>query len=175
METFLEIVKYTLPSLVVFLTAYLILKTYLDSRLKSDSVEASRKDHEITLPLRLQAYERMVLFLERISPAQLVFRVKRNEMSPAQFQNALILTIREEYEHNIAQQIYLSTEAWNLVRNAKEDIVRHINTAFIDMDEKAGANDMAQRILEEWSKQEKNAVHSAILFLKDEVGRLFFK
>jgi hypothetical protein len=117
----------------------------------------------------------MVLFLERISPAQLVFRVKRNDMSPAQFQNALILTIREEYEHNIAQQIYLSADAWNMIRNAKEDIVRLINTTFIDMDQKAGANEMAQSILEKWSQQEKNTAQAAIVFLKEEVGRLFFK
>jgi hypothetical protein len=173
METFLEILKYILPSLVVFITAYYILKVYLDSRLKNETLEMRRKDQEIILPLRLQAYERMILFLERISPVQVVFRVKRPEMSPAQMQHAIIQSIREEYEHNIAQQIYISSESWNLVRNAREEIVRLVNTAFISMTENSTSNELAQKIVEDWGKLEKNPAQVAVDQLKKEVARFF--
>ena len=173
MEIFLEILKYILPAIVVFFTAYYLLKTYINSLMGSAREESRSKDREITLPLRLQAYERMILFLERITPVQLVFRVKRNDMTSAQLQNALIHSIREEYEHNIAQQIYISPESWNLVRTAREEVVRAINTTFISMDEKSTAAEFAQKILEEWGKQDKNPVQIATDHLKAEVNRLF--
>ena len=173
METFLEILKYILPSIVVFFTAYYMLKAYLDSREKLQKLEMRKKDPEITLPLRIQAFERLVLLLERISPAQLVFRVKRNDMSPAQFQYAMIQSIKEEFEHNIAQQIYISPETWNLIRSAREEIIRAINTAFISMDEKSSVNDLAQKILEDWASMEINPVQAAIDKLKEEVNQLF--
>lgn len=173
MNTFLEILKYTLPSVVVFLTAYYILKTYFDHKIKLENLELRKKDHEIILPLRLQAYERMVLLLERISPNQVVFRVKKPEMNPAQFQSALIQSIREEFEHNVAQQIYISPEAWSLVKNSREEIIRLINTAFISMEDKATGNDLAKKILEEWSNLQVNPVNATVDFLKNEVGEMF--
>jgi hypothetical protein len=173
METFLEILKYTLPALVVFLTVYLVLRSYFDFKQKEGLLEIRRKDQEIILPIRLQAYERMVLFLERISPVQAVFRVMEPGMSPANLQAALVQTVREEFEHNIAQQIYISHEAWGLVRNAREETVRMINSAFITLDEKSTANDLARIILESWSGMEKNPVQSAVDYLKNEVRELF--
>jgi hypothetical protein len=173
METFLEIIKYTLPALVVFLTVYFVLKFYFDYKHKEGRQEILRKEQDIILPVRLQAYERMVLFLERISPVQAVFRVVEPDMSPAHLQAALVQAIREEFEHNIAQQIYISPEAWGLVRNAREETVRLINTAFISMNEKSTANDLAKTILENWSVMEKNPVQSAVDYLKNEVRQLF--
>jgi len=173
MDTFLEILKYTLPALVVFLTVYFTLKAYLDFKTRESKQRARVKDQEVLLPIRLQSYERMVLFLERISPVQLVFRVMHPDMSPAALQAALVQTIREEYEHNIAQQIYISSEAWNLVRNAREETVRVINASFIAMNEKSTAGDLAKTILEQWSGMAKNPVQSAVDCLKNEVRQLF--
>jgi len=173
METILEILKYILPSLVVFLTVYFLLKSYFEFKNKSELQDVRKKDHEVTLPLRLQAYERLVLLMERISPNQLIFRVKRADMTPAQFQSVLIQTIREEFEHNIAQQIYVSQESWNLVKTAREELIRSINTAFVSLDEKATSNDLAQKIIEEWAQQGQNTVQAAILYLKKEVQNLF--
>jgi hypothetical protein len=173
METILEILKYILPSLVVFLTAYFLIKSYLNYRQNNDKLQLRKKDQEIILPLRLQSYERMILFLERISPVQAIFRVRKQDMSPAQLQASLVQSIREEYEHNIAQQIYISQEGWNMVRNAREEVTRQINTAFINLGDDANANDLAQMILESWGQTEKNPVQSAIDFLKNEVRQLF--
>ena len=130
-------------------------------------------DHEIILPLRQQSYERMVLLLERINPVQAIFRVKQAEMSAAQLQSALTQSIREEYEHNIAQQIYISQEAWNQVRNAREEIIRLINSSFIDMKENSTANDLAQAVIENWSRLDVNPTQKALDFLKKEVAKLF--
>jgi hypothetical protein len=137
------------------------------------TAEVRMKNHEITLPLRLQAYERMVLFLERINPMQLLIRVKRDNLTPAQFHSKLVQSIKEEYDHNITQQIYLSPEAWNHIRSAREEIVRIINTTFITMSEKSDVNDLAKKILEEWGKLEKNPVQGALDHLKSEVSQLF--
>lgn len=173
METLLDILKYILPSLVVFLTVYFMVRSYLDHRQKSQVMLLKEKGQEIILPLRLQAYERMVLFLERISPGQIVFRVRQADMSPAQLQAALLQSLREEYEHNLAQQIYISPEAWSKVKTAREEIIRLINTVFISLDEHAGGNDFAQKVLESGSQMDKNPVQAAVDFLKKEVGQLF--
>lgn len=173
METFLDILKYILPSLVVLLAVYFMIHAFLGHQGKSRDAEIRKMDREAILPLRLQAYERMILFLERISPVQAIFRVKRADMNPVQLQASLIQSIREEYEHNIAQQIYISAEGWNQVKNAKEEIIRLVNTAFISMPDNATASDLAQTILEEWGRMEKNPVQGAIDILKTEVRQLF--
>lgn len=173
MEAVLEILKYTLPALVVFLTVYLTLRSYFAHRQKKEEYDIRRKDQELVFPVRLQAYERMVLFLERISPVQAVFRVMQPEMSPSGLHAALLQAIREEFEHNIAQQIYISPEAWGLIRNAREETVRVINSAFIVLDEKSTGNDLARLILENWSKLDKNPVQAAVDYLKQEVRQLF--
>ena len=173
METFLELLKIFIPALLVMLTAWLVIRNMLH-----DDQERRRQDLllqtvKTVTPVRLQAYERVVLFLERISPVQAVFRVMEPDMSPARLQAALVQAIREEFEHNIAQQIYISPEAWVLVRNAREETVRLINASFISINEKSTANDLAKTILENWSAMEKNPVQSAVDYLKNEVRQLF--
>ncbi|MCD6090688.1 MAG: hypothetical protein J7J72_04250 [Bacteroidales bacterium] len=129
----LEILKYTLPSIVVFLTAYFILKQVFDKQKEQYQAELHlqlvKENSKILTPMRMQAYERMVLFLERITPANLVLRQNKSGLSAFQFQTRLIQAIREEFEHNFSQQLYISTTAWEQVKQAKEEIVRIINTS----------------------------------------------
>ncbi len=78
-------------------------------------------------PIKLQAYERIVLFLERISTESLIMRTVKPGMTAQQLHSALIANIRSEYEHNLSQQIYMSNEAWEMVKNAKGTVIRIIN------------------------------------------------
>ena len=107
----LEILKYTLPSVVVFLTAYFILKQVFDKQAADSQVELRaqliKENSKMLTPVRMQAYERMVLFLERIAPSHLIIRQNQPGLSTFQFQTRLIHAIREEFEHNLSQQLYI--------------------------------------------------------------------
>jgi hypothetical protein len=127
METFLELLKIFIPALLVMLTAWLVIRSMLH-----DDQERRRQDLllqtvKTVTPVRLQAYERIVLFLERISPESLIMRTARPGMTAQQLHSALITGVRSEYEHNLSQQIYMTGEAWEMVKNARGTVVQLIN------------------------------------------------
>jgi|AntAceMinimDraft_17_1070374.scaffolds.fasta_scaffold05378_2 hypothetical protein len=185
MKEISEILKYTLPSLVVFATAYFLIKNFLINELKvrKSIVEADfrikqqffNKDDkgEITA-IRLQAYERVVLFLERISPNSLIFRTYQKDMTAKQFHVALIQTIREEFEHNLSQQIYISSKSWELIKKAKEEMTKLINEVASKLDDKAAGKDLSQTILQTTVKTEKLPNSIAISYIKNEIQQSFY-
>jgi predicted AlkP superfamily phosphohydrolase/phosphomutase len=166
-----------LPSLIVFGTAFFSIRQFLagdQARRQTDRlVDQKREDRRHTLPLRLQAYERLTLFLERIAPGALVFRVHKSSMSSRMLHQALLDTIREEFEHNVTQQVYVSDKAWQQVRQAKEETIRIINIAFEQTGEERSGTQLSQQIFEMASRLSHLPNQVAILFLKEEVRKLF--
>jgi hypothetical protein len=173
MEVFLEILKYTLPSFVVFITAYFILHAYFADQEKKRQFKTALKNKELITPIRFQAYERIILFLERISPDSLIMRVSQPGMSSRQLQAEMHASIRAEYEHNLSQQLYISPKAWDQVKNARSGMIKMINTAI----EKVGPDTayiyLSKELLDMSVQEEENPVTQAILFLKIEVQKLF--
>ncbi len=173
MEDFLEILKYILPSGVVFATAYFLLKAFLENENRKKMLELKMANQTVSIPVRLQAYERIILLLERISPGSLVIRVTQPGMTAFQLQTALIQNVREEFEHNLAQQIYLSSAAWELTKNAKEETIKLINIAASKLNESASAIDLGSVIFELSAHNDKLPVTTAIEYIKKEVRQLF--
>lgn len=173
MEIFLEILKYILPSLVVFATAYVVIKKFMDAEQRKHIYEIRKENQKITTPLRLQAFERIILYLERISPENLILRVHKPTMNAKMLQTNLIATIKTEYEHNIAQQIYISSSSWEIVKKVKDDIIKAINIAADNLPPNATGTDLGQKIFEVMSKLEKSPTHTAISILKNELRQLF--
>lgn len=155
-------------SSIVFLTSYFILKQYLTNEQKKHVLELTLKNREIITPLQLQAYERMVLLLERINPTNLIMRVSDPDMSAQQFQMALISTIRQEFDHNLSQQLYISTRAWEIVKNAKEGTIQLVNSSAMQLNPEATATDLAKTIFEQFVQQESSSLVSALEFIKKE-------
>lgn len=120
-------------------------------------------------PLKLQAYERIVLFLERIEPSSLVMRSKTNDMSAQQLHSALLNNIRDEYEHNVAQQIYVSDNAWNLIKQAKEETIKIVNLAANSVDEGATGNELTRNIFEKMMVLPKSPSEIALDYVKAEI------
>lgn len=122
-----ELLKYTLPALIVFLTAYFLLTRYMEKEAEAKAIEMKlKRDKEITM-LRLQAFERLALFLERISPPSVIARVRNPDMICTELQYAMVKSIREEYEHNLSQQVYISSATWKMITAAKDEIIKNIN------------------------------------------------
>ncbi len=127
MTAVLEILKYTIPAFIVFLTVYLMLRQYFKSEEKSQIFDFKAGHRKITLPLRLQAYERLAVLCERISLPNLILRIRTNSMTASDLQIALQIAIQQEFEHNVAQQIYVSPELWQILNLAKNDTINMIN------------------------------------------------
>lgn len=141
-------------------------------RKEEQKVPAIPAADQISLRLQLQAYERIILFLERISPATLVMRLHQPEMTAVQLQTTLIRTIREEFEYNMSQQLYISTQNWELVRHAKEESISLIHQAAGKIPDSASAPELIRQILDSSVNQETSPVHQAIREIKQEVHRL---
>lgn len=166
MSEVVNVIRYTMPAVIVFITAYFLLKEFFYQESKKRELDVKLEKVRITLPVRLQAYERIILFLERISPTNLVMRVHQQGMSSAEFQKVLVQTIRDEYTHNLSQQLYVSSKAWDLVKTAREEMIRQINTSAAQLDEKATSIDLSNKLLE--MSMEKMATKKALDFLKEE-------
>jgi len=163
--------RYLLPSLVVGVIAYYFFKLHIDNEERRRRFLIHQETTGETLPLRLQAYERMTLFLERIDPNKLLIRVKPNGNNLLDYEKLLIHTIEQEFEHNLTQQIYLSKEAWNFILTSKNATIQIIRNT-VKENTIAHPNKFREEILTHYldkiapSKQ-------AILYLKDEVSQLW--
>jgi len=184
MTDILEILKYILPSLVVLACAFFLVSRFLENDMKRRELESetAQKQKLIELkislsktitPIRLQAYERIILFLERISPHSLLIRINKPGLSVKQLQMKLIQAIREEYEHNLSQQLYVSAEGWKLTRNAKEQMIQLINGAALKLAENATSMEFNNKIIELSVEIGKLPNEKALDFLKKEVRELF--
>lgn len=169
----LELLKIILPSLLVFLAGYLAVERLLREESNRRRAENTVNSKKITTPVRLQAYERIVLFLERISPESLLVRINQPGMSSKELQTALLSSIRSEWEHNLSQQLYISNQAWALVNNAKDNVTKLINTCSDKVGPKHSSLKLSTVILESMVELNNHPTAKAIEFLKKEVNEIF--
>lgn len=173
MEGVLEILKYTVPALIVFLTAFLVFRTMIKNDEQKRNMELNLENQKTILPLRLQAYERITMLLERISPESLIMRMNKPNMTSQQLQNELISTVRAEFDHNLSQQVYISHEAWEMVKKARANVIQLINTASDQIKPDASSLTLSKKILEIIMEHKVTAVSSALSFIKKEVQELY--
>jgi hypothetical protein len=173
MEVFLEILKYALPSIFLLILCYMMLANFMDNEEKRRSYFLKKETQKSALPIRMQAYERITLFLERITPDRLIPRMSSKGMNVQQFHSLLINTIRMEFEHNLSQQIYISEEAWGLVVRSKSATVSLINKIAESLDPKAEGIELSKAILKKSMEIEVFPTHKAVVYLKAEVKRDF--
>jgi hypothetical protein len=160
---------------IVFFTAFYVLKMFLDNENKRRNVEYNNQNLRLITPVRLQAYERIILFLERISPNSLILRLQVPGMQCLQLQMELLSLIRAEFEHNLSQQIYMSDNAWQVANSAKENIIKLINISAENVAKDAPAIELSRQILEQWANTNPSPVKTAVVFIKNEVNTLFYK
>ena len=166
----LEMLKYTVPSLVSGAVAYYFFKEFAKSDANLQNFLQLKEDKKFSKTLRLQAYERMTLFLERISPANLVVRIKAQNDNKQAYELSLIHTIETEFEHNLTQQIYISEECWNVIATSKNATIQLI----IDAAKNPMTNN-ADQLREAVIKKVMNKQapsDTALAFIKEEVQLL---
>jgi hypothetical protein len=173
METILEILKYVLPALIVFATTFYLVRKYFNDEDKKRRQQVLLNHQNMITPLRLQAYERAILFLERISPESLIIRVNKQGYSCQQLQSEIMNTIRAEFEHNLSQQIYISPTAWEMLKIARGRTIQMINTLASKIPAESPSINLSKAILESIVEEEKAPTADAIAFIKKEIGQLF--
>jgi hypothetical protein len=173
MEVLIEFGKILIPASVVLYATYLLVRSFIQKEIDLKKLEVRGRSIETVLPNRLQAYERITLFLERISPQNLLIRLNAPGMTAREFHQLLLLEMRNEYNHNVSQQVYMSEEVWDLVKNAKEDLIVSINDAAGEMGMEATSLDLSKKIFEKSVNKPVDPIAHALSELKKEIQRTF--
>ncbi|MEN8123710.1 MAG: hypothetical protein ABFR32_01165 [Bacteroidota bacterium] len=173
METskIIEIISYTLPALITGGIALYFFKYHTTNEENRRNFLLRKEKQNTALPLRFQAYERMTLFLERISPAKLLVRVKPTGNSVENYKNKLIKNIEQEFEHNLAQQIYITDATWNAIVTAKNTQIQIIRNATKE-DAIENAEQLREGIIK-YTLENEAPASTALTVLKNEVKKQF--
>ena len=173
MDALIEFGKILIPASVVLYAAFLVVRSFIQKDIDLKKLEIRGRSIETVLPNRLHAYERMTLFLERMSPQNLLVRLNTGSIPAKEFQQVLLAEVRNEYNHNVSQQVYISEEVWELVKNAKEDLIVNINDAASELDEDASSLDLSKKIFEKTMEKAVDPLAHALSELKREIQRIF--
>lgn len=146
--TILEILKYVVPSLIVLVATNMVVRRFLDSQFRQKQLTMLSGTQETTIRLRLQAYERLALYIERIHPRQLIPRIYQQGMTVVDLQQALMYAINDEFEHNLAQQIYVTRQVWETVRRTKEQEIAMIGQIARNLDPVASGKELHMKIVD---------------------------
>lgn len=168
-EQILGLMVYCIPALVTGVIAFLFFREHTDNENNRRNFILKESIQKESLPIRLQAYERLTLFLERISPQNLLKRVSPISQEVEDYKSLLIQTVEQEYEHNLSQQIYVSDPCWRIVSAAKNSTIQTI-VSFKNKDVST-ANDIRPLLLDILLDNEVTA-EMALNFLNEEVSIL---
>lgn len=165
-----QIFLFSIPGVVAGAVAYYFFYAHLKNEENRRRFILHRATKKQALPLRLQAYERMTLFLERTNPSKLLIRIAPITNDKNDYENLLIHHIEQEYEHNLTQQIYVSDECWNIIVTAKNTIIQNIRKATLS-DKVDSAHKLRETILSDLFDKE-SPTQTALAFLKNEVSEI---
>jgi len=164
MTAILEVLKYIIPAIVVFLTVYYLMKSFHDSQLRMKMMDIDVKKKHDSIPVKLQTYERLTLFCERMRLTQLILRLNTPSMSDEDLGNSMMMAIQQEYEHNVAQQIYVSDNLWKIIKLAKDQNMQTIHAALSE------GGDFRKSLTKIVGSREINPVDRAIMAIRQELS-----
>ncbi len=173
MEMVYDLLKMTIPATLVVYLSYLLVRSFLKKQLDEIALSVRQKNQEVVVPIRLQAYERIVLLLERITPSNLISRLSSSDYSAEEFHQILIHEVRNEFSHNLSQQVYMSNSAWTYVNTAVEQTISIINASAGGLEKEAKGFDLAKAIIENASREEMDILKQAIEYIKEEIQDIF--
>lgn len=180
-EIIFQLLQYLIPAIIFFGAVLYFTKRWYDIENKKIKLQGSLPQNhspekrninsEKFFPLQIDAVQRLVLFLERISLNNIVMRELNPGLPARAFQQKLLDSIRSEYEHNLAQQVYISSEAWEVVKQSKEEVIKIINMSATKLNDTSLAGDLAQKIFEITAQLKNQPTDQAIEILKSELRK----
>jgi hypothetical protein len=167
----IELLSYTLPAIVTGLVAYYFFDLHTKNEEGRRRYLLNKEAQKNALPLRLQAYERMSLYMERINPTKLLIRIAPISNDKNDYENLIITQIEQEFEHNLTQQIYMSDECWTIIVTAKNATIQMIRKA--NMSERVDNADKLREVVLSDLMEKQSPSNAALSYIKNEVGQLW--
>lgn len=165
----LELLSYTIPSLITGVIAYYFFLNHTKNEERKLQLSLMKENQKDSLPLKLQAYERMTLYLERINPSKILLRVTSINNDKKAYAVSLIDTIEQEFEHNLTQQIYITNKCWNVIIASKNATIQLIQKTLAEESIK-DAQELREAVLQKTLKNSPPS-NTALAFIKDEVQK----
>lgn len=173
MDYVLDLLKIILPAGIVLYGMYLVVISFISKEREKLLVDLKTQNTQVILPIRLQAAERLCLLLERITPNNLVRRSNPGQISAAELHTMLLSEVRDEFNHNLSQQVYFSEETWEAVRRAVEDVITLLNQSRQTLDADASGMDLARAIFAQSLDRKIDPITYALRQIKSEI-QLYF-
>ncbi|MFD2697209.1 hypothetical protein ACFSQ0_04325 [Mesonia sediminis] len=170
-ENLIQLAFYLLPAILVALISYYFFDGYFKAENKKQLFELRRQNSKQTLPIRLQALERLTILLERIDPGSLLIRIKPTSEDKNEYENLLIHHIEQEFEHNISQQIYVSEGCWNAIRATKNATIALIRKT--NMSESVDSPTKLREIILSEMMEKSSPSQTGLAYIKQEVKGLW--
>lgn len=173
MEYVLQIALILIPAGAVLMTTIFFLRRETSREIQQMKIDLKKERQAFFLPSRVEAYQRAVLLMERIHPNSLVMRLHNPGLPAKALQADLLKAIREEYDHNVAQQLFVSPQAWAMVKHSKEETVKIINIAGNQMSATSMGMDLSAKIFELVAEIGQLPTEITVEQLKKELQELF--
>lgn len=168
----LDILKFTIPSLILLACVWIVMHQMFKSEADKRQWEMKKQSQKEISQMRLRAYERLSILLERTQPEHLLAEMNLNGMSVLDVQQHLLRTIRMEYDHNLSQQVYISDELWDKILLARDEMGAFINSIAIQLAPGSSALDYAKALLTAYASNGETPNELALMMLKNEVRQL---
>ena len=171
MEWLIDVIKVVIPMSLLVLLVYVLVSQYFKGQLQLKSMELQRDRKKDSLDLKLNAYERLALYLERISFPDMIMRVNTGNMEASTLYTALLVTIQKEFEHNLSQQVYISDKLWQIIRLTKQEMSNLVTDAFSE-DNTQNRDEYVNRLLVKYAEWNPNPVETAKFAIRQEAALL---
>jgi hypothetical protein len=169
-----NIIYQAIPYLLIGIPMLMLVNWFLKQNLKTKQIELSLSMQKEMLPLKIQAYERLTILLERINPETMVLREQKPGLTSLQLHSLFLKNIRSEFEHNLAMQIYLPNNTWELITKARDEVIKVINTCSSEVKPEAPSMELSQKILERSINEVNFYLKKAREALKNDIQSYYF-
>lgn len=167
-----QVLTYTVPVVLIILAFAAVLAIRYKEAEKRRQYALRKESQKIVSPMRMQAYERLALLLERTTPEHLLLGVAVHELTPAQLQQHLLQTIRAEFDHNLSMQVYVSDEVWEKIMLAKNEMLTFVNAVALQLPKNSSTMDYARNLIQAYDNNGDTPNQLALEALKDEAKTL---
>jgi hypothetical protein len=168
-----QLLAYATGGIITAIVVYLLIRNDIQNYFRFKTLDHQKENKSALFPLRLQAYERLIIFVERINPANLLVRLHQQGIEISALQALILDEIKSEYQHNIAQQLYIDSISWTVVRKLKDDTIAMVNNVVQNLPGDATGVDLSKKILQHMSGITENPYELTINQLKTDIQKMF--
>jgi hypothetical protein len=161
-----QVAMFIIPAIFILTYVHYLFRREFDKYLDLRFKQTTPVNADQLLPLKLQAHERMIVFVERINPSNVLIRLHQQGISVSDLQSLVINEINSEYQHNITQQLYVEDATWNVIRKLKEDTIAMIGNGAKGLAADATGVDLSKRVLQHMASMQENPYDLTLTLIK---------